>query len=150
MRFTPMTDDEIKAAGLLEEGEYQATVVGLTEATSKAGDPMLKIDFTLYMPSGGEIARSDWFLTDGEYKHLGLAKLHEFCEATGLADAYKSGSLTEKDVAGKRLNIEISHVKSKKDGKVNANISGYFPLNGKVQTQAAPKADTFNDDDIPF
>ena len=57
MRFAPVSEEI--AAGCLPKGEYDAVVNSAVEKTSKAGNPMIELELTVYGQAGAEVKVKD-------------------------------------------------------------------------------------------
>ncbi len=153
MRFQAKTDTEIATEGLPPEGWHEAEVIAAEEATSKKGNPMLKVRLKLFTPNGERMA-FDYLL--GSFAR----KLKRFCEAAGLEEQYKKGSIEPGDVFGKIVMAEVVHdtpTTGQYANQTNAQINDYrkverqakaASVTGKAQIPAGGVE--INEDDIPF
>lgn len=86
MKFTPMTQEEIARASLLEAGVYGFEVIGALDKISKAGNEMIELKLNVF----GEERETHVY----DYLMEKLAfKLRHFAECTGLLGEYESGTL---------------------------------------------------------
>jgi hypothetical protein len=91
--FDPMTDEELEASDLVEDGEYYFEVVKSTRSNSKNGNPMAALQITIWDKEGKTHTIFDW-LVFSQIK-MCLKKVSHFCSAVGLADEYKKGQIPE-------------------------------------------------------
>lgn len=137
MRFQPITKDEASARGLLPPKDYDFDVSDAVECRSKSGNDQIKVKLHI---SGRYIF--DYLVATKK----AAWKMHNFCEAVGLADNYQSGEIRAEDLIGRSgkllLTIEKSTNPEYPDPK-NA-VEDYLPAASEEISLAK------DDDDIPF
>lgn len=91
--FTPLTEEEIDAISLMEDGIYNFEVVKSTKKQSSSGNPMIVLELNFWDKEGKNHLVYDFLV----FTHvpLNIRKLKHFCEAVGLGEDYKKGSLPE-------------------------------------------------------
>jgi|GEM_PF-3281763 hypothetical protein len=133
---------------IIPAGSYMATILAAEEKVSKTGNPMIELKFKLYMDDGTERTMKDWIVQTMAWK------LGKVADAIGKTDAFASGEFNRKDYIGCNLEVKIEHKPDKRDGGVRAQITGFAPLAGTINTRVQPisasKDATVKDDDIPF
>jgi hypothetical protein len=121
MKFSPLTEDEIKKMSLAPEGIYSYRVISAEEKTSKTGNEYLSLMLEIW----GEGTRV-YILFTG----LFTAKLiKHFCDINGLQDQYNSGNLAATDCLGKgngKILVDIQ------EGKPNER-GGLWPAKNGVK-----------------
>lgn len=157
MRFTPKTEKEIVEERLWPEGEYDFSVSQAVEATSKAGNEMIKAFVTVYRPDGKVMELTDYLMESM------LWKLLHFCEATGLSDLYHSGQIVGDGMGeivefkGKEGRLKLGIQKSDDYPDKNV-IKDYIssddaaprPKKAKVTNEQVQKPLDDLEDEIPF
>jgi hypothetical protein len=156
MRFSPKTDNEIAAANLLPNGDYSYEVMSAEEATSRAGNEMLKLKLRIFV---GESERHVY-----DYLLEAMAgKLKHFCDSHGLTEKYQRGALTARDCEGLsgECSIGLKHDKSGQypdqntvlDYIIHADckpIIRAHDLPATAQPLSRPSTFVADDDSIPF
>jgi hypothetical protein len=154
VRFTPKTEKELAEDGLWEPGIYDFEILGAEEATSKAGNDMIKLRVKIFNQSGGSQIVFDYLMEAVAYK------LRHAAEACGLLKQYEGGTLEAYDFEGKSGQAKVSIQKDKTGQYPDKNgIADYLP----APQQAAPQRGATSqrrpapatagrdlDDDIPF
>lgn len=140
-------------ARLIDEGEYQATIVGAEEKLSKSsGKPMVQITFDVWMPDNS--TRKFWeYVTEGA-----IYKLKAIADAIGATDAFASGVFDPGTYLNQNLDIKIKHRADRQSGEMRANIVEFLPSSlGKAApakpakvAAGVPADTTVTEDDIPF
>jgi len=143
MHFKPQTEEELKAARLLPEGEYPFEVLEASERDkdggplkSKKGNDMLKVKLNVFGRDS----------TQHVYDYLGefmAFKLRHFCYSVGLGKAYDAGTITAQQCVGKQGYVEIE-VEPKGDYGPKNKVTDYVV---KEESTAAPAT---KEDDVPF
>ena len=147
MKHSVMTDEEIAAAALMQEGVYDFEIIEATEAKSKSGNDMFKLKLNVFDTEGKPRVIMDWVLPDfpKKYKHL-----HDAC---GLLDLYKSGETKPGDLIGKagKLSIGIGKPYIGNDGfeHVNNTVLDYVKKDNMVEG-AKPLPKDVLGDEVPF
>lgn len=148
MKITPKSEEEIKAAYLLPEGEYPFEISGAEDSVSKSGNEMIKMTVRVFKPDGNFNLVTDYLLPSMEYK------LRHACDACGLLDKYESGVLSAEDFVGKQGMLKLSVRKSEQYGDQN-QVKDYIPSKDGDK-KPLPKKDVKGtvaediSDDIPF
>lgn len=91
--ITPDTTEQLDFSPL-EPGTYPATVTKVEADTSKKGNPMLVVYFSVEKAPGVTVQRKSWLVTSGE----GTSGFDQLLRATGfadLADVYKDKSASK-------------------------------------------------------
>lgn len=161
MRFSPMSEDELARASLLEPGVYPFEVISASEELSKAGNEMIRVKLNVFGPNDQQAHIFDYLM---HHNPKVAYKMRHFCEATGLLQKYEAGTLSEADCEGKTGFVKI------KIDPANGQYSAKNAVVDYVKPDAAPAApevprkltpEEFNakhgvdagakfDDDIPF
>jgi len=102
--FTPMTDEEIEKAGLLESGRYNFEVMKAERQTSQKGNPMAKMMLKVWDKVGGTHIVYDYLVFSSVA--MNMRKISHFCQSVGLYEEYQRGALPE-DLAHYCGEIEI-------------------------------------------
>ena len=153
MKFAPKSEEEIQKANLAPEGEYDFQVVAAEDATSKKGNPMIKLKLGIF--SGNAMA---WQVTDYLIEAM-AEKLRHFCDCVGLLKKYEAGSLDAIDCRGREgrvvLEIEEQNGYHPKNSVVNYVCKTVKPAAGAAAgPAAAPRAPLGEkqegEDDVPF
>jgi hypothetical protein len=107
--FTPKKDEELVT--LLKEGEGTFTVLNAIEATSKKGDPMIKLLLECYDCENRKGNIFEYLIfTDNVFCER---KIKHFCFAVGLEKEYESGKLNHFECQGRSGNLLIGIQKDK-------------------------------------
>lgn len=134
--FKPVSEEE--ALGLLPVGEYDFSVKHAENATSKKGNPMIKLLLEIYDTHGKSRLITDYLMEALAYK------LRHFCYATGLESKYEAGSFDAADCIGKSGKCKIKIEES--DGYAPKNAAqDYIKSDGVTK-----KNDDFIDSELPF
>jgi len=165
MRFSPLSEDELARASLLEPGVYPFEVISASEELSKAGNEMIRVKLNVFGPDGQNVHVFDYLMEKLQYK------LRHFCEATGLLQKYEAGTLSEVDCEGKTGFVKIKIDPANGSYSAKNSVQDYVkPGDAPAAPDAAPAApevprkltpEEFNakhgvdagakfDDDIPF
>ena len=126
------------------KGKFVASL-DVSEALSKAGNPMFRVELTINV-NGRD--RKAWDYIGG----WNLWKLKELAAVCGLADKFAAGVMEDVDLDGQVVGVEVA---PDKDDADKIAIKHYIPQNEVVATTyqaAAParQAEPEPDDDIPF
>ena len=128
MRFSPMSEDELARASLLEPGVYPFEVISASEELSKAGNEMIRVKLNVFGPNDQQAHIFDYLMEKLQYK------LRHFCEATGLLQKYEAGTLSEVDCESKSGYVKI------KIDPANGSYSAKNSVQDYVKPDAAPAA----------
>jgi hypothetical protein len=152
--LTPMTEEELNAYDLIEEGIYDFEVLRSDKQTSKNGNAMAKVQLNVWDKEGKSVVVFD-YLVFSNIKFC-VKKIKHFCESTGIGDDYLKGNIREEfqGLCGK-VSIGIQESLPNQSG-------GYYPAKNVVidyitKDNASPleankveiKQDEFNDE-LPF
>lgn len=149
MRFTPLTEQQIKALGLITPGDYPFEVIAAEDKVSQSNNDMIKLTLKIWDENGKERQIDDYLL------EAMPKKFFHFCRHTGLDEKYQAGSLMAEHCIGKSGYVKIATQKGKKkdDGTYFDDKSGvvdYLPKDTKIAKPATSKAEPGLDDDLPF
>lgn len=149
MRFSPKSEQELAAMGLLPEGEYPYHVIEAKDSISKSsGNEMIEMKIMVWDKDGREHIMFDYLLESMGHK------LRHFCEANSLLNKYEAGELHGVDCTGKQGKVFIVV----QPGKPNPN-GGMYPDRNSVKDYAIHEtlgqtvkiaSSVELNDDIPF
>jgi hypothetical protein len=142
MRFQTMTEDEIQAMNLLDNGKYPFEVFKATDKISKAGAEMIELQLHIYDHNNKAHLLFDYLLEAMPHKIL------HFTSATGLQFKYQSGTLTASDCMGKKGFVDVFIQKSKDPAYKDKNSVKDYIMPDLIKTEG-PGAEFF-DDKCPF
>ena len=91
--FHPMSEEELNAVSLVEDGEYEFEVLKSTRRISKAGNPMAELNLRYWDKMGAPHTLFDYLVFSSV--PLNIRKVKHFCDAVGLQDAYQKGEIPE-------------------------------------------------------
>lgn len=130
MQFEPKTKQELDAAGLLSEGNYDFEVLEAQERTSSKGNPMIEVKLGVWTNNRGQKYITDYLMEKLAYK------LYHFCESVGID--YHAGELKAEELPGKCgvVRVKIDPERTGDDGKV------YSAKNAVKDYVAAMSAET--------
>lgn len=135
MRFSPMTEDELARAPLLEPGVYPFEVIAASEELSKAGNEMIRVKLAVFGPNGQQTHVYDYLMEKMAFK------LRHFCEATGLLQKYEAGTLSEVDCEGKggyvKIKIDPANGSYSAKNSVQDYVKPEVPLTKPAATSGA-------------
>ena len=146
MKFAPKSEEEVSAGNLLPKGEYDFEVAAADDATSKAGNEMIKLTVKVFAPDGSYIIVFDYLLESVAYK------LRHAALSCGLGAAYEAGNLAGQDFEGRagRCKVKVD----KQEGYADKNaITDYIVPKASIvpiATQTLQTTAVEIDDDIPF
>jgi hypothetical protein len=89
----PLSEEELNAYDLIEEGVYDFEVLKAERQTSKSGNPMAKLQLNIWDKQGKSSVIFD-YLVFSSVKFC-TRKVKHFCEATGIEDDYLKGTIRE-------------------------------------------------------
>ena len=158
MKFTPKTNEEIQAARLLPDGEYDFEIIDAQDGFSKKGAEMMTLALRIFSDSGNRQVK-DYIVDSMEWK------LKHFAEAIGLLPSYELGQLLPEDCIGRsgKCQIVTQIDKTGQYGPRNS-VRDYITLPGlkqekpngtQIPSYGIPAGSGFEappltDDDIPF
>jgi hypothetical protein len=159
MKFQPKTKDEFNAERLLAKGTYDGLIIKAEEKKSAKGNDMIALTVQVYSGSQSVLV-NDWLLA-------GSQKLLDFCETTGLADAYMRGEVDADMVTQRNVSVKVGVEEAKGEFPAKNKISAYV-MKQKPQVQPAARQESAKgmgvsetqrrnavanakpDDDVPF
>lgn len=139
MKHTPVTEEQLKEAGLLPNGVYDFTITEAKETVSGSGNDMFALKLDVFEPDGKARSILDWILPSfaKKYKHI-----HDAC---GLLDLYTSGETKPDDLVGKsgKLFLTIGKPYTDKNGieRINNSVEDYVKKDNLIKDDSQ---------DIPF
>lgn len=150
MKHKPMTDEQLAALGLMEDGIYDFEVIAAENKVSSKGNDMMEIKLNVFDSEGEPRSKRDWIMPQmaKKFKHF-----HNACD---IMDKYNAGTLEPEDVIGKtgKLMIKTEPYTNKDGLQVMSNkIDDYVKRdNLEAYSKASSKAagETLEGDDIPF
>jgi hypothetical protein len=159
-QFNPLTEEELNAVELVEDGIYDFEVIKSVRKVSRTGNHMAELNIRFWDKNGKIHTLFDYLVFS--IIPLNIRKVKHFCDATGLAEYYKKGELPE-ELGGYSGKIKVSTQKGqlipqdKLNGKPlgstypDKNIVEYYVLTdkGAVKYQAPISSGDMNDD-FPF
>lgn len=155
--FNPMTEEELNASNLVEEGIYEFEVLRSTREQSRAGNAMAKLNIRYVDKEGRGHTLFDYLVFSDV--PLNIRKVKHFCESIGLVEEYKKGLLPE-ELGGYRGQFKISIQKGQEIpvDKLNGKPLGscYPDKNvvedyvGRVESAKSVPSDINFDSQIPF
>ena len=86
MKFAPKSEKEIASANLLTPGVYGFEIIEAEEATSKAGNDMIKLMVHVFKEDGTPVTVFDYLMESVAYK------LRHAAEGCGILHAYEQGT----------------------------------------------------------
>lgn len=147
--YTPITEAEDQARGVMAPGEYIFTVIAIETKPSQAGNTMLVVDLEVKDFGGFKHHVKDWVVICEPMKW----KLRHFANSCGLIEQYENKTLEDIDFVGKVGCVKIGVSDYEKDGemrKMNRVIDYLKPTAELVQLQKTgtdnQAHDDFNDD----
>jgi hypothetical protein len=91
--LNPLSEEELNAFDLVEEGIYDFEVLKSERQTSKSGNPMAKLQLNVWDKSG-RISFVFDYLVFSSVKFC-TRKVKHFCDSVGIADDYLKGTIRE-------------------------------------------------------
>ncbi len=159
--FTPMSEEEIQASGLMEDGTYDFEVVKSTRKMSRSNNPMAELQLNVWDKDGRQHLVYDYLVFSSI--PLNIRKVKHFCEAVGLGEQYKQGQIPEElerycgkahviKQAGNEIPLEKLNGKPAGSRYPDKNAVEDYIASDKVEPKPAkPAADDLPfQDDIPF
>lgn len=144
MKFKPQSEDELNSFKLLDNGEYDFTVIHAENKVSRAGNEYIFLKLQVWDKDGKERLI---------FTNLALIKLlKHFCDVTGLQYKYNLGEIYAEDCLNKIGLCQIGYEQGSQKPE-----GGYYPDKNvvidyivKTQKKNIANKDDFHDDDIPF
>jgi hypothetical protein len=157
--FPSMSEEEIQALNMVEDGIYDFQVVKATQKVSKSGNQMIELQLVIWDKDGKEHIVFDYLVSIVSMVY----KIKHFCDTVGLDDEYKAGNFDVMQCEGKRGKAHIIV----QAGQPNPNGGMYADKNavrdyvlddkGSVKVDLSGKKspepkdeNSLVDDDIPF
>jgi hypothetical protein len=149
--FQPMTEEELNAANLVDDGVYNFEVIKATKKTSSKGNPMAELNIRFWDNEGVVHTMFDYLVFS--QVPLNIKKVKHFCDSTGLSEEYKRGELPE-ELVGLSGKFELKTQEEQPNGKGGfyppKNVVSDYVMTGKGAVKA-PTADEFDtNSDLPF
>jgi hypothetical protein len=157
--FQPMTEQELNANKLVEDGTYEFYVIRSTRKISKAMNSMCELNIRFWDKEGKIHTLFDYLVFSNV--PLNIKKVKHFCDAVGLIEEYKVGQIPEElgGYSGKfkiftQIGQEIP--KDKLQGKPpgskypDKNAVEDYVVTEKSSVKYSSETDKFQDDGIPF
>lgn len=136
MNFTPKTEAEIEAEGLLPEGVYDYTVFSAQDKTSNNGNEMIVLELVVFDAQGKPRKLRDWIMPSFP------RKLRHFCEHAGMLDIYNSGKVLAVDCVNRSGRVQIIIEPASEKYRISNKVEDY--VSGTMSSKPA------SDDDMPF
>lgn len=149
MKFSPKSEQEIQALGLIAPGVYSFEVVEANDKISKKGSEMIELKLKIWYINGAERVVFDYLLEAMSYK------LRHFAECTGILDKYNAGHVMADDclhLCGK-VELIIQDGQPKPEGGYypsKNSVKDYVKIEGEAVTIASASTEGDFQDDIPF
>lgn len=150
LSFQPKSEKEIREAQLAPDGDYDFEVLKSEDATSKSGNPMIRLKLGIYNGDAMRWHVSDYLVAAME------AKLRHFADTTGLLARYESGQMSAQDCTGRAGRCRLA-VEEDKEGKYpdKNTVKDYIvrpakPLPGPKPAETPAVAAAADEDDVPF
>lgn len=146
--FKPLTEEEVLASGLMEEGIYDFEVMVATHKTSGKGNEMYELNLNVFDSTGYPRSVRTWILPamPKQWKH--------FHDAVGMLKEYQAGIISAEvapTLVGKtgKLKLVIGAPYTNKDGlETRSNkVDDYIKRDGQATSSSTPAS---LDDEIPF
>jgi hypothetical protein len=157
--FPVMTEEEIQALNLVDEGIYDFEVVKATQKTSKSGNQMIELQLAIWDDKGKNHIVFDYLVSITSM----IYKIKHFCDTVGLTAEYQSGNFDVMQCEGRRGKVHIivqagqpnpnggmySDKNAVRDYVIDDKGNVKIDLSGKKSPE--PKDEpSLVDDDIPF
>jgi hypothetical protein len=151
--FQPLSDEELDAINVIEEGIYDFEVVKAERKTSKSGNPMAAIQLRVWDTQSAVHFIYDYLVFSSV--PLNIRKVKHFCDSVGLAEEYKKGELPEDlEMRAGKVHIGIEEEKPNPSGgmypRKNKVVDYVMTDKDAVKPNLSVNADDFDDKDLPF
>lgn len=153
--FNPLSEEELDAMNLMEDGIYDFEVIKGTKKISSSGNPMCELQLRVWDMNGKVHTIFDYLVFSSV--NLNIKKVKHFCESVGWGEKYKQGNIAEEmEMLCGKVEIAQCEKQPKKDG------SGFYPAKNIVNdyitkdksslSSSVSATQDFNDNlsDIPF
>lgn len=159
-KFPSMTEEELNAIDLVEDGIYDFEVIKSIRKVSRTGNHMAELNIRFWDKNGKVHTLFDYLVFSTV--PLNIRKVKHFCDATGLAEYYQKGELPE-ELGGYSGKIKVAAQKGqlipqdKLNGKSlgstypDKNVVEDYVLTdkGAVKYEASTSNNDLNDE-LPF
>lgn len=139
--------DPRDAVQCLPEGEYHASLFAVSEETSKAGNSMYVVDWSVVTSTGQAVRVRDWVVVP-----TFTWKLKRMAQAFGVPQQFADGRFDPGDYIGKPVLLGLA-VKDDGSGERNT-VSSWSPAPASAAPAPAPmppnRPAKLDDSDIPF
>lgn len=159
-KFPSMSDEELNAVDLVEDGIYDFEVIRSKPKMSHAGNPMAELNIKFWDKNGKIHTLFDNLVFSTV--PLNIRKIKHFCDATGLQDYYSRGELPEElgGYSGKfKITTQLGQLipMDRLNGKAHGSkypdknvVEDYILLENDIsKTERTSEKNSF-DDDLPF
>lgn len=139
MRFTPKSQAQLDEDNMLPPGIYDFEVQSAEEATSKAGNEMIKITLKVFRPDGGHMLITDYLMEKLAFK------LRHFHETTGRMDCYEAGGITAYECQGLTGRVKLKQKAAEGEFRAKNEVADYEkPEKATVDSpkDVAPRAES--------
>lgn len=149
----PMTEEELNAFDVIEEGIYDFEVLKAERQTSKSGNPMAKLQLNVWDKTGKSIVVFD-YLVFSSVKFC-TRKVKHFCESANISDDYLKGTIREEleQLSGKvHIGIQESMPNPKGGYYPSKNVVIDYITKDNASQSIVHKVedDSFLNEEIPF
>jgi hypothetical protein len=149
-KYEVLSEDQLKGSGKLKEGTATFKIISADDKdkngyvlTSKAGNEMMKVSYSVTDAFGSNGLLVDYFLANQSWK---VAKL---LDSVGKSDWYKQGSLIPANLRG-LMGQCVLKKDSTPEYPDQVKIASYVDMS-QVESTANPQGNAGDDfDDIPF
>src|SRR5258708_1797702 len=124
MKYTPFTEEEAAADGVLPADNYDFEVIDALDQKSQAGKEMIKLTLGVFAKDGGKRYVYDYLIADSKMRF----KVRHFCDGAGILDIFERGELTANDCKARNGRVLI-HV----EGERPNPKGGMFPAKNVVR-----------------
>lgn len=151
--ITPMSEEELNAFDLIEEGIYDFEVLKAERKISKSGNHMAQLQLNVWDKNGKSNVVFD-YLVFSSVKFC-VRKVRHFCEAAGIIEDFEKGTIRE-ELEGLCGKVSIGVQES-----LPNPTGGYYPSknvvidyvtkdNAQQSNDKKTEEDPFPGEDIPF
>lgn len=149
MRFTPKTDEEIKAASPDFEpwpiGDVDFEIAEAIERQSAAGNDMIELKMLIFNHEGRRRVISDYLLSNQQWK------LKQACYSCGMHAAYDNGVTDAEDFVGRTGKLKIGVQPASEQYKAKNKVTAYIASSSRpTERHERVPATADLDDEIPF
>jgi len=101
--FQPMTEEELQALNMVDDGVYDFEVIKATQKTSRSGNQMIELQLMIWDKQGKAHTVFDYLVSITSM----IYKIKHFCDSTGLDAEYKAGNFDVMQCEGRRGKAHI-------------------------------------------